>query len=176
MKKNIYRSFTVLIFALFLLSTTSNAQFEVDKHHLGPSLGFYFHGSSVIFGANYEYGMQLKDIGKIGVGGIVRYYSYDAGWWTYSDILIGAQGNYHFNLDNKKLDPWLGLLIAFDIGSVDYDGPNSSWYSEPSYGGFWVGLHGGMRYWIDNDWAIVGRFGFGSYSYSAFDVGVDFKF
>lgn len=176
MKKSIYRSLFIVVFAMFLSTSTSNAQFEVDKHHLGPSLGFYFYGSSVIFGANYEYGMQLKDIGKIGVGGIMRYYSYDAGDWSYSDILIGAQGNYHFNLDNKKLDPWLGLLIAFDIGSVDYDGPHSSWYSEPSYGGFWVGLHGGMRYWIDNDWAIVGRFGFGSYSYSAFDIGVDFKF
>lgn len=176
MNNSFYRFIGTTVLLLLLFPVTNNAQFEVGKHHLGPSLGFYFHGSSVIFGANYEYGMELKDIGKIGVGGIMRYYSYDAGWWSYSDILIGAQGNYHFNLDNKKLDPWLGLLIAFDIGSVDYKGPQSQWYHEPSYGGFWVGLHAGMRYWISPTMAIIGRFGFGSYSYSAFDVGVDFKF
>lgn len=176
MYKKISSFFVIVLFALIFLPLQSNAQFEVDKHHAGPSLGFYFHGSSVIFGGNYEYGMNLKDIGDIGIGGIVRYYSYDAGWWTYTDILLGAQGNYHFRLDNKKLDPWAGILIAYDVGSVDYDGPSSNWFTEPSYGGFWIGLHAGMRYWISPDLAISGRLGFGSYSYSALDVGVDFKF
>lgn len=165
----------LFVITLFVLPIKSNAQYEVNKHYVGPSLGFYFHGSSVILGGNYEYAMELKDIGKIGIGGIMRYYSYDAGWWSYSDILLGAQGNYHFTLDNKKFDPWVGLLLAFDIGSVDYSGPNNQFYSEPSYGGFWVGLHAGMRYWLSPDIALTGRFGFGSYSYSSFDVGVDFK-
>lgn len=164
-----------IVLSLFFMHVKTNAQYEINKHHVGPSLGLYFHGSSVILGGNYEYGMELKDIGKIGIGGIMRYYSYDSGYWDYSDFLIGAQGNYHFILDNEKLDPWAGLLIAFDIGSVDYDGPGGMSYSEPSYGGFWVGLHAGMRYWFQPNMAVTGRFGFGSYSYSSFDVGIDFK-
>lgn len=176
MSRSAKRFFVVLALFLFLLPNNTTAQFEVQKHYAGPSFGFYFHGSTIILGANYEYGMTLKDIGKIGVGGILRYFSFDAGWWDYTDILIGAQGNYHFVLDNKKLDPFAGILIAFDIGSTDYSGPTNQFYSDPSYGGFWVGLHAGMRYWISPTLALTGRVGFGSFSYGAFDFGVDFKF
>ena len=166
----------VIVVAFLLIPSKSNAQFEAGKSYAGPSLGFHFHGSTVIIGGNYEYGMEIKDFGNIGIGGIVRYYSYDAGLWSYSDILLGGQANYHFKMSNKKLDPWAGILLDYDIGSTDYSGPYSAWFVEPSYGGFFLGLHGGMRYWISPSMALCGRVSFGSYSYGTLDLGVDFKF
>lgn len=170
-------SFFSTIFVVFIIvfNSETNAQFTANKHYVGPSVGFYFGESSLILGGNYEYGMELSDIGTVGFGGIVRYYSYDAGYWSYTEILIGAQGNYHFKLDNDKLDPWVGIMLAYDSGSVDYDGPSGIHYNEPSVGGFFLGAHGGFRYWFSPTMAVVGRVGFGSFSYSAFDVGVDFK-
>ncbi len=175
MKSFFNRIIFAAVLLVFFLPVKSNAQFDVGAHYAGPSLGFYFHGSSIILGGNYEYGMELKDIGKVGIGGIVRYFSYDAGWWSYSDILLAAQGNYHFNLESKKFDPWAGLVIGFDIGSVDYSGPGNQYYVEPSYGGFLIGLQGGARYWFSPSMAVVGRLGFGSLSFGYFDVGLDFK-
>ncbi len=97
---------SVLLLAL-LFTGFINAQFTPNKHYLGPSIGLSFLGSAPQFGANYEYGMDLKDFGRVGIGGIIRYWSYSEdfydGGWKYTDILIGAQGNYHFKLTETKV-------------------------------------------------------------------------
>ncbi|MFZ1292010.1 MAG: hypothetical protein WAR79_18075 [Melioribacteraceae bacterium] len=166
--------------ALFLLSSVSFAQFEVGKHHAGPAVGLSFLGSTLSLGANYEYGMSLKDIGvdapgTLGIGGIFRYWSYDTGYWSYTDIVIAAQGNYHFKLDNNKIDPYLGLVIGYDIGSWDWDGPyDYDW--DDSYGGFIFGGSAGCRYWFSPSMALNARLGTGSNFGSTLDLGLDFKF
>lgn len=175
MKKAIF-----ILLALFILSSTSFAQFEANKSYAGPAVGLSFLGSTVSFGANYEYGMSMKEIGVdapglLGIGGLVRYWSYDEGFWSYTDLVIAAQGNYHFILDNKKLDPYLGLIIGYDVGSFDWGGPNSSLY-DISYGGFIFGASAGVRYWFSPQMAINARLGTGSNLGSTLDVGVDFKF
>jgi len=40
----------------------------------------------------------------------------------------------------------------------------------------WLGIQGGIRYFINPDLALTGRVGFGTLSYGALEVGVDFKF
>jgi len=77
----------------FTVPALLHAQFVPEKSYLGPSLGFYFHGSVPILGANYEYGMNVKDFGNFGLGGLFRYWSYDLGYWSYTDVMICAQGN-----------------------------------------------------------------------------------
>jgi hypothetical protein len=177
-----------VLYLLVVFSSLINAQFEVNKHLAGPSLGFSFLGSAVQLGLNYEYGLNFNDIGinvpgKIGIGGIFRYWSYSEnffyGKWSYTDILIGAQGNYHFYINNQKLDPWVGLVLAADFGSVNWertDGGPFVNYSEPSHGGFFIGAHAGLRFWLNNQWALSTRIGFGTLSYGALDIGVDYKF
>ena len=174
-----------LVFIVMLIVTSiSFAQFEESKSYIGPSLGLSFLGSVPQFGANYEYGMSLKQIGldgpgKIGVGGIIRYWSYSEdfslGKWSYTNFLIGAQGNYHFQI-NDNMDPWLGLVLAYNGGSVSWDGPESKYLSEPTNGGLWLAGHCGMRYWFSSSLAVTARIGFGTLSYGALDVGLDFKF
>ncbi len=167
-----------VIFAVLLFTSLSFAQFEPDKNYLGPSVGLSFLGSTPQFGVNYERGVKM-DFGTIGIGGIFRYWSYSEdyfyGKWSYTDVLIGAQANYHFKLESEKFDPWIGVTLAYDAGSVSWDGPYAS-YASPSYGGFFLGAQAGARYFISPTLAIMARVGTGTLSYSALDVGVDFKF
>jgi hypothetical protein len=170
--------FAIMFAVFFLFSTKGYSQYELNRSYLGPTIGLSFLGSTPQFGLNYEYSMQLQDFGSVGFGGVFRYWSYSEdyfyGKWSYTDILIGAQGNYHFKVTNDKWDPWVGLTLAYDAGSVKWDGPYAT-YASPSYGGFFLGAQGGVRYWVSPTLAIVARIGYGSLSYGALDVGVDFK-
>lgn len=169
----------MLVVLFCIVTATSQAQFVAEKHYLGPCIGLSFLGSVPEFGANYEYGMDVKNFGLVGIGGLFRYWSYSEGYfagkWSYTNILIGAQGNYHFKLTNNMIDPWLGLILAYDGGSVKWEGPYAT-YATPTHGGVFLGAHGGARYWLSPNLAVAGRIGFGSLSYGSLDVGVDFKF
>ena len=153
---------------------------QLVKHYAGPSLGLSFLGSTFQFGGNYEYSMHLDNFGNVGIGGLLRYWSYGesflGGKWSYTNILVGAQGNYHFEIkDNDKLDPYAGIVLAYDGGSVSYSGPGGN-YATPSHGGLWLGFQGGLRYFLQPNLALTARVGFGTLSYGALEVGVDFKF
>jgi hypothetical protein len=171
-----------LLFIIILTASFSNAlaQFEANKHYAGPMIGLSFLGSTIQIGGGYEYGLDVENFGRVGIGGIIRYWAYSEnfglGEWQYSDFLIGAQGNYHFVVDDRRFDPWAGLVLAYDAGSVKFSGPAGINYITPSYGGLWLGLHGGLRYWIQPNIALSGRIGFGTLGYGALDFGVDFKF
>jgi len=169
----------IIIAVFFLFSTKGYSQYELNKSYIGPTIGLSFLGSTPQFGLNYEYSMQLQDFGTVGFGGVFRYWSYSEdyffGKWSYTNILIGAQGNYHFKVTNDKWDPWVGLVLAYDGGSVSWSGPSGYNYASPTVGGFFLGAQGGVRYWISPNLGIVARLGYGSLSYGALDVGVDFK-
>ncbi len=159
----------------------ANAQYEVEKHYAGPSIGLSFLGSTAQLGLNYEYSFVIKDFGLVGAGGIFRYWGYKenfaGGSWSYTNVLFGGQFNYHFKLENRKFDPWLGVVLAFDGGSVKTTYSNANVYrADPSHGGLWLGFHGGARYWLTPTIALTGRVGFGTLSYGALELGVDFKF
>jgi hypothetical protein len=64
-------------------------------------------------------------------------------------------------------------VLAYDAGTVDWEGDEPR--DTPVYGGFWIGLHGGLRYWINSKVALNGRLSFGTLSYGAIEFGVDFK-
>lgn len=180
MKRNMLLFVVSVIIALGLITSTANAQYTAGGNYLGPSIGFAFLGSTPDFGASYEYGINMENFGLVGIGGIFRYWgysdSYFEGQWKYTNVLIGVQGNYHFVVSNNKWDPYAGLVLAYDAGSVSWSGPSGYNYSSPTYGGMWLAAQGGLRYWISPTVAITGRIGFGTLSYSGLDFGVDFKF
>jgi len=166
-----------IIFFVIIFPVINSAQFEVGKHHLGPSLGLSFLGTVPQIGFNHEYGINLKDFGDVGFGGIVRYWSFNdsfvGGEWGYKDFLLGA--HYHFKLSNEKIDLWAGLVLAFDAGYVKYKGDNPGVYPSPSHGGLWLGLQGGGRYWVSSTFAVSGRLGFGTLKYGSLEIGCDWK-
>lgn len=169
----------IAVSILFLLPETASAQFSQGKSYLGPTIGLSFLGSTPEFGINYEYGMKLKDFGTVGIGGLFRYWGYSEsyfdGKWSYTNILIGAQGNYHFDTHGSKFDPWAGVVIAYDAGSVSWSGAYGN-YASPTSGGLWTALQAGTRYWVSPTLALRASVGLGTLSYEALDLGVDFKF
>ena len=175
---------SLLITAAVLLLTIpyvafSQSYFNAGKSYIGPSIGLSFLGSTPEFGANYEYGMKME-FGMIGIGGIFRYWGYSedfgfGGKWKYTNILIGAQGNYHLKMDpGSKIDPWVGLILGYDASSVKYDGPSGFNYASPSSGGLVLNVQGGARYWFSPTMAVRGSIGYGSMSYGSLGVGIDF--
>jgi hypothetical protein len=174
-----------LIPALFALigmnPGVSSATWEANHNYLGPSLGLAFQGSSAQLGFNFEHGMATKSLGVLGIGGVFRYWSYSEGYyaygnWKYRNILIGAQSNYHFQLPGiTALDPFAGLILAYDNGKVTWDGPGEYNWSTPSSGGLVLSASVGARYWIKPSMALTGRLGFGNLDFGALEVGLDFK-
>lgn len=179
MVKNMVRFFMFVTLMVFSLNSISNAQYRDGNNYLGASIGLSFLGSAPQFGVNFEHAINVQDFGMVGIGGVFRYWGYSEtyfdGKWSYTNVLIGAQGNYHFKVGNEKLDPYAGIVLAYDAGSVSWSGPNSI-YSSPSSGGLWAALQGGIRYMISPQWSLTARVGFGSLSYGALEVGADYKF
>lgn len=173
--------FAFIVIIILLIHTPANAQYTENRHYAGPSIGLSFLGSTFQLGGNYEYALQVENFGLIGVGGILRYWGYSenffGGKWKYTNILIGAQGNYHFKIrDLKQLDPYAGIVLAYDGGSVSYNGPDNRNYPTPSHGGLWAAAQGGVRYWFNPNIAASVRVSFGSLSYGALELGADIKF
>ncbi len=105
------KSILLLLFSCVL----AFGQFTKEKNYLGPCLGLSFLGSTPEIGANYEYSVDSK----WGIGGIFRYFSYGEdtppfGKYSYNYVFLGAQGNYHFKLDDTKIDPFVGLVLGFN--------------------------------------------------------------
>lgn len=174
------------LFFILILPSVIFGQFETNKNHLGPSVGFSFLGSTIQFGLNHEYGISLEElgidkVGKLGIGGVFRYWDYKENFpnveWDYTDILVGIQTNYHFYMANDKVDPWAGLIIAYDFNSVNSKIKTVGYEAiEESYGGLWIGAQAGARYWFNKDMAISIRIGFGTINYGSLDLGFDYKF
>lgn len=173
----------IYIFVILLFSNIFG-QIRPNYHTAGPSVGFSFLGTTYQLGINHEYGIQLNDLGInkpgiIGVGGIFRYWSYSETFptveWDYSNLLIGMQFNYHFILNNQFLDPWAGLVLAYDfrtsknkiiLPNVNIDNSNNS--------SLWIGAQAGLRYWLNERMALNFRLGFGTLSYGALDIGFEY--
>ena len=171
----------VLLFPSYLFS-----QFEIDKHIAGPSIGFSFLGSTVQYGLNHEYGISLNnlgidEVGKLGIGGVFRYWDYTEEFTdvktNYTNILFGIQTNYHFYMANDKVDPWAGVIVAYNFGSADHTIKTVGFkVNKDSHDGFWIGVHAGARYWISSKIGLNIKIGFGIRSYGSLDLGFDYKF
>jgi hypothetical protein len=158
-----------------LWASTGNAQFEKRGNYIGPRVGIGANGSSLALGGGYEYG--ITDV--IGIGGLVDYYQYSysalggfGGKYTY--IVFGPQGNYHFTkilkLDSK-LDPFAGLVLAYEHISWKWDNAYYGRVWSPSASGITLGGQVGLRYFMSPKLALYSQLGFGI---TYLKVGVDF--
>ncbi|MCX5754155.1 MAG: hypothetical protein NTW97_11040 [Candidatus Krumholzibacteria bacterium] len=167
----------VIVLAMCLVASTGHAQFEKGKSFLGPRLGIGAHGSGVVVGGGYEYG--VTDV--IGIGGLVDYYTWSTTGWgiwggKYTYVIFGAQGNYHFGKALKwdaKIDPFAGLVLGYERVSWSWDRNPGHIFWEPSASGIILGGQIGIRYFVSPNLALYGQTGFGI---TYLKVGVDFKF
>ena len=126
-------------------------------------------GASIAFGGRFERIFKaLPDMGD-GLLGI----QVGADWWSWdysyfggnntsvSYIPIGVTANYHFKMENKKIDPFLGAGLGYQIVNascvyqgVDYCGS----YSSEIY----FITKGGIRYFMNSNTALYADVGVGA--------------
>jgi hypothetical protein len=130
--------------------------------------------ASIALGARYEKIIRaLPDMGDglLGIRVGVDWYSFsiNAGnqdfSWSY--IPVSASANYHFKMENKKFDPFVGAGLGFYIVS------EPSGYSGPGFnsGLYFVGVIG-MRYFLNENMAFYADAGAGA---GALHVGLSWK-
>jgi hypothetical protein len=139
--------------------------------------GTYYKSQIPPISASLEFGVadNILDKGVIGVGPYLGYSSYKyeyAGWgWKYSNIIVGARGNFHYPLVNK-LDTYTGLLLGYNISSSKEFGTGGTDYQASSGGVVWSWFIGGRYYFSDNFAAMLEL----GYGVAYLNLGVALKF
>jgi len=179
MKKLLSVSIFIVLAASLSLGQTYKKGNNMLNIGIGPGLAGIYGSMDV---PSISAGLQLGIHEKFSVGGIVGYSSssYDAGSylghdykWTYTYIVIGARGEYHFiDADIKDLDLYAGLTLGYNIVSVSEPSGYSGFYTaEGSY--LLYGFHAGGRYYFT---PTIGAFLELGYGVGYIVAGVTFKF
>ena len=142
----------------------------------------YSNYSSFTFGpvgVYYEKAITDKiGIGKIGIGGSINYLrnstSYDflslSNTVSISQLAVALRGAYHFELENKKIDPYAGVGLVFSHFSYksSYSNADFSFGSPLSTQAFV-----GSRYYFTDNIAAFGELGYGL---AYLNIGATYKF
>ena len=147
---------------------------------LGSTLytGSYYKSQIPPLSASFEVGVadNVLEKGVIGIGGYLGYssYKYDyLGWgWKYSNIVIGARGNFHYPLVDK-LDTYTGLLLGYNIASSKEFGISTGYDYSASSGGVVYAWFVGARYYFTDTFAVMAELGYGI---TYLNLGVALKF
>lgn len=146
--------------------------FGVGHSDIGPTIGLGGLGAaSFAIGGRFERGLRaLPDLGDgvLGLGVSVDWYNYNERFlntdYDFTYIPIAATANYHFNVKNKKYDPFLGLGLGYLMVNTPYSGSYDS--------GIYVVGRLGMRYFMSDKMALYGDVGAGA---AALNVGLTFR-
>ncbi len=149
--------------ALFVSATF--AQYETGKTTgtflLGVGGGGLSGSGAVPIGVEYNF---YNFDPKIQAGVFAAYSSTSddafGGKWNYTYFVIAGEANYHF-MPHNKIDPFAGISLGYNIGSVSWDGTGS--YPSPDAGGFFVSGQAGINYWFSPKWAAQFRVGYFPY-------------
>ncbi len=179
---------TVTVLVAVLIVSNGNAQekkfIKGDKNiSLGVGFGspWIGDGNSMTFppvSASFDYGLR-DDLGPgvIGIGGLIgvagyRYDNLPYYAWSYTTVIVGARGTYHYQLVDK-LDTYGGLMLGFRVISSKKYGEwaHAEYYDDDDVklaGAFFVGA----KYYFTENLAAFGELGYGV---GIFTMGVTYK-
>jgi hypothetical protein len=153
--------------------------FKTGSTYAGPRVWLGNLNGAVAIGAQAE--RAFTEPGQTGSGIIsggvgVDYYSwnydYSFGKWSYSVIPLQAFSNYHFIIKgNSKLDPYVGLALVYSIVNASWEGSGTEVDANGS--GAALAGQGGLRYFINESFALQGQVGFG---YGTIGLGTSWRF
>ncbi len=160
-------------------ASTAQAQLAVGHTDVGVVAGLGNIGNSnIALGGRFEKVIKpLPDLGggTLGIMVGVNYYSYSdkfgAIGWSVKYLPIGATANYHFKVTNKKIDPFLGLGLGYQIINCSYDSPQGSFDYCSNSALYFIG-RAGIRYFTSDKLALYADAGAGD---ATLNVGVMFK-
>jgi len=136
-------------------------------------------GASVAFGGRFE--KVFKALPDLGDGLLGLQVGLD--WWSWNQsfgnssssvswIPIGVTANYHFKMDNKKIDPFLGAGLGYQIVNATCE-VNGIDYCGGSYGSeIYFITKGGIRYFWKDNMALYADVGVGA---ATLNVGLVWK-
>jgi hypothetical protein len=143
--------------------------------HAGIGFGLAgLYGSSTLppITVGYEYGLEEK----ISLGGIVGFAgskeTFLGGEWSYTYVIIGARGGYHFLENNNNLDAYGGLMLGYNIVSSSASTTISGFTFTASGSYLLYGLYAGGRYYFSPNLAVQGEIGYGI---GYFNIGIAYK-
>ena len=155
--------------------------FGMGYTDVGPTIGLGGLGSaSAAFGGRFERAIKaLPDMGNgiLGIQAGLDYYSWSSGAiggynWSYKYIPVGVTANYHFALEDKRFDPFVGLGLGYNVVSCSWSGPtigsNDCGYNSGIY---FIGK-AGARYFFNPKMAVYGDVGAGA---ATLNLGLMFK-
>ena len=149
---------------------------------IGPVIGLGgIGGANLAIGGRFEHGIQTLPSMANGTLG----FQVGLDYWSWSRVYegppgvfytrrisylpVGATFNYHFRLDEPKLDPFVGLGLGYDIVSCS-GGPFPDGCGYDS--GLYLIARGGVRYFMSPGLALYGDVGAGA---AALNIGLMFK-
>ncbi len=137
---------------------------------LGNSLyqGRYYTGQVPPLSASLEFGIAdniIDEKGLIGIGPYLGYTSYKyqvQDWgWKYSNFVLGAKGNFHYQFVDK-LDTYAGILLGYNLASSREFGAITPGYDYSySAGGLIYGGFIGARYYFRDSFGVMAEAGYG---------------
>lgn len=164
------RGLLVASCAMVLITSLAAGQYAGGRKFIGPRLGLSGVGNSASIGAEFEVARDER----IGIGGFADYWSYSDRFEdltsSVSYLAFGATGSYHFEVEDDRWDPFVGLALGYFI--VSYE-DNFSGVGGVSGSRLFLGGQGGVRYFFKENTALVARAGFGA---AYLSVGLDFVF
>jgi opacity protein-like surface antigen len=181
-KTNIMKKYVMLAaMSLSCLCAFSQDHFVKGTKLLDLNIGlgspYWSSGLKNTLPINPRVGLEVGVTDEISVGGSVAYsgakYEYnilgDQYTWKYNAWFIALRGAYHFELENEKLDPYVGASLGYVVVSVSGDDSEGSTVgSGAGYGAF-----GGIRYYIQNNLGLNAELGYSSFSF--LNIGVTLK-
>jgi hypothetical protein len=174
---------------LSVSATSANAQakpvapqsFGMGYTDIGPTVGLGgLNGASASFGGRFEHAIKpLPDMGNgmLGIQVAADYYSWSSGniagySWSYKYIPVGVTGNYHFKLEDKRFDPFVGLGLGYNVVNCSWSGPTAG-STDCGYNSsvYFIG-RAGARYFFNPKMAAYGDVGAGG---ATLNLGLMFK-
>jgi hypothetical protein len=124
-------------------------------------------GADVALGGRFEKVIRsLPDMGDglLGIQVSVDWWSWDrnfpgAGRASVSYLPIGVTASYHFRTDNRKIDPFVGAGLGYEIVSCEFDGID---YCGSYSGDLYVIARAGIRYFTSESLALYADIGSGA--------------
>ncbi len=176
--RHCFRSFAVAAFVAALPSASASAQstqiFKKGYSDIGAVIGLgNLGGANISVGGRFEKAVKdLPDLGNgtLGIGVSADIYSYSNQSFSVRYIPIGATANYHFNLENKKIVPFVGLGLGLEILSCD--SKVSSGVDLCDDGSLYFIGRAGVRYFLSDKASFYADVGAGA---AAFNVGLTYR-
>jgi outer membrane protein W len=146
--------------------------FSMGYTDIGPTVGLGNLGSAgASFGGRFEHAIKpLPDLGNgmLGIQVGAEWYSWSNAFYSYTYIPFGVTANYHFKLDEPKLDPFVGLGLGYQIINCTVSGVGNVCANSALY---FIG-RAGARYFFAPNMAAYGDVGAGAATLS---LGIMFK-